>query len=198
VEIISAKHWTTDLTPEMFGKVTGLDHYPDYLQKDIDGDVLKVYSNGEINYTLKGVHCKVSVIWNFQAPEGTGDTHYSVMRGTQCQLVIKQGEEEGYLPMLYVELTDTSDPAAFETRLNETIDQNLAVQYPGLQLKKLEDHRWLVEIPDQYKVGHEAHFGQVTEKYLGYLSAGTLPEWEIPNMIVKYYTTTEGMKKAME
>ena len=55
-----------------------------------------------------------------------------------------------------------------------------------------------MEIPDSYKVGHEAHFGQVTEKYLNYLKSGNLPEWEIPNMIVKYYTTTEGMKKAME
>jgi hypothetical protein len=198
VEIVSAKRWTTDLTPEMFGNVTGLDTYPDYLQKDLDGDLLKVYSNGESNYKLKGVHCKVSVIWNYVAPEGTGDTHYSAMRGTQCQLVIKQGEEEGFKPMLYVELTDTSDPEAFESRLNKAFTQNLAVTYPGLQLKKLEDHRWLVEIPDQYKVGHEAHFGQVTEKYLGYLEEGTLPEWEIPNMIVKYYTTTEGMKKAME
>ena len=29
-----------------------------------------------------------------------------------------------------------------------------------------------------------------TEKYLGYLSAGKMPEWEVPNMIAKYYTTT--------
>ena len=57
---------------------------------------------------------------------------------------------------------------------------------------------WGVDIPDSYKVGHEAHFGQVTEKYLDYLSKGTLPEWEIPNMIVKYYTTTEGLKQAFD
>ncbi len=61
-----------------------------------------------------------------------------------------------------------------------------------------DKHTWLLEIPEQYKVGHEAHFGQVTEKFLDYLSSGTLPLWEIPNMIVKYYTTTEGMKKAMD
>ncbi len=78
------------------------------------------------------------------------------------------------------------------------MDQHLTLKYPGVQLKKLEDTRWLVEIPDSYKVGHEAHFGQVTEKFLGYLRSGDLPEWEIPNMIVKYYTTTEAMKKAKE
>jgi hypothetical protein len=28
------------------------------------------------------------------------------------------------------------------------------------------------------------------EAYLGYLEAGALPEWEVPNMIAKYRTTT--------
>ena len=198
VEIISGRRWTTDLSPDMFEKVTGLDTYPDYLLKDTDGELLKVYSNGEINYKLKGIHAKVSVIWNYQAPEGTGDTHFSIMRGTLCNLVIKQGQEEGYKPILYIEPNDISDPGTFESKLEEAVHQNLSAKYPGIQLKKLDDSRWLLDIPDSYKVGHEAHFGQVTEHFIEYLRSGELPEWEIPNMIVKYYTTTEGMKKAME
>lgn len=196
VEIVSARHWTTDLTPEMFKKVTGLDSYPEYLLKYTDGDLLKVYSNGEINYKLRGVHAKASVIWNFEAPEGTGDTHFSIMRGTKCNLVIRQGEAEGYKPMLYIETDPEGDTDAFETSLTEAI-ASVASRYPGIQLKKLDDSRWMLEIPESYKVGHEAHFGQVTEKYLEYLESGNLPEWEIPNMIVKYYITTEGMKKAL-
>jgi hypothetical protein len=43
-------------------------------------------------------------------------------------------------------------------------------------------------------VGHEAHFAQVTENYLKYLAAGQLPEWEVPNMVAKYYTTTEAYR----
>src|SRR5680860_320587 len=66
------------------------------------------------------------------------------------------------------------------------------------KMVKQDNKLWTVEIPDKYKVGHEAHFGQVTEKYLQYLIDGKLPKWEVPNMIVKYYTTTEGLKKAME
>lgn len=197
VQILSAGRWTTDLTPEMFMKVTGLSAYPDYLMKDVDGDILKVYSNGEIDYTLKGIHCKVSVTWNFQAPEGTGDTHYSVMRGSLSSLVIRQGAEEGYKPMLYIEPNGDADLAGFETDLESAVSE-LTGTYPGLELKKLGEGKWQLRIPDSYKVGHEAHFGQVTEKYLGFLASGELPAWEIPNMIVKYYTTTEGMKKAME
>ena len=55
---------------------------------------------------------------------------------------------------------------------------------------------WHVVIPPSYRVGHEAHFGQVTENYLRYLSEGKLPEWEVPNMIAKYYTTTLAWKMA--
>ena len=197
VEILSAKRWTTDLTPAMFEKVTGQKTFPDYLQKDVEGDVLKVYSNGEINYTLKGVHAKVSVIWNFQAPEGSADTHFSLMRGSKCKLVIRQGEAEGYKPMLYIEPNEGTDLATFEASLKQAIDQVIASKYPGIEAKKAEEGSWVLDIPQKYKVGHEAHFGQVTEKYLGWIGQGMLPEWEIPNMIIKYYTTTEGMKKAM-
>ena len=197
VQIISSKRWTTGLTTEMFQKVTGLDSYPSFLKKDVDGSILRVYSNGEINYTLKGVHARVSVIWNFQAPEGTGDTHNSTMRGSKCELMIRQGEAEGYKPTLYIMPTYIDSPDEFRKAL-KLGTQQLAVKYPGLAIEEIDELMWRVEIPDSYKVGHEAHFGQVTEKYLDYLSKGKLPEWEIPNMIVKYYTTTEGLKQAFD
>ena len=194
VEIVSARRWTTDLSPEMFNKVTQLADYPEYLKKDVADGVLKVYSNGEINYKLKGIYAKASVIWNFQAPEGAGDTHYSIMRGTLSNLVIKQGAEQGYKPTLYIESTG----GEIAETLEKAVGQDLQKLYPGISLEKIDDKLWTVNIPDKYKIGHEAHFGQVTEKYLQYLIDGKLPEWEVPNMIVKYYTTTEGLKAAMK
>ena len=87
----------------MFERITQLKEYPAYLSKDIIKDsVLNVFSNGEINYTLKGTHAKTSVIWNYEAPEGAKDTHYSIMRGTKANLIIKQGAEEEYKATLYV------------------------------------------------------------------------------------------------
>jgi hypothetical protein len=47
-------------------------------------------------------------------------------------------------------------------------------------------------------VSHEEHFGQVTTKFLEYLKAGKLPEWEVPGMITKYFTTTSALKLARE
>ena len=197
VDIVSAKRWTTDLTPEMFEKVTMLKEYPDYLMKDIKDGILKVYSNGEINYKLKGIHAKASVIWNFQAPEGAADTHYSIMRGTKCNLTIQQGEKEGYKPKLYVETEMTNGIEEFVGSLYNAVD-GLTSKYPGISVEKLGDKTWTLVIPDHYNNGHEAHFTQVTEKYLQYLKDGKLPEWEVPNMIVKYFTTTEGLKAAMK
>ena len=197
VEIVSAKRWSTDLTPEMFENVTKLKEYPDYLLKDVENGVLKVYSNGEINYKLKGIHAKASVIWNYQAPEGAADTHYSIMRGTKCNLTIEQGEKEGYKPKLYIEFNMLEGIEEFTGSLYNAVD-GLATKYPGISVEKLGDKTWTLVIPDHYNNGHEAHFTQVTEKFLQYLKDGKFPEWEVPNMIVKYYTTTEGLKAALK
>ena len=82
----------------------------------------------------------------------------------------------------------------FENSLNTLVNSKLALEYPGLKIQKITDSSWALEIPQKYKIGHEAHFSQVTEKYLRFLKEGSMPEWEIPNMIVKYYTTSEAYK----
>ena len=195
IEIVTARRWTTDLTPDQFQRVTGLNAYPDYLLKDVDEEgILKVYSNGEILYKIKDVYAKVSVIWKYQAPEGTGDTHYSVMRGSKCDLIIRQGEAEGYTPVLY--LTAKMDTAEFGNIISKVIDKDLQKQFPGISVKMISDNEWKVDIPDEYKVGHEAHFSQVTEKFLDYLENKNMPGWEVPNMLAKYYTTTSALKLA--
>jgi hypothetical protein len=152
-----------------------------------------VFSNGEIQYQIKGVNAKVSVRWAYQAPEGTGDTHYSILRGTQARLVIRQGAEQQYKPTLYVESVHPQD-ASYE---NKVITQFKKIEsnYPGVALKKIKTG-WEVIIPDRYKEGHEAHFAMVTGKFLDFLDKGRLPEWEVPNMIAKYYTTTMALEVA--
>jgi len=193
IKINDARRWTTDMTLSQFKTITKTNGFPDYLKKDVVNDtLLKVFSNGEINYQLKGVHAKASVIWAYQAPEGGGDTHYSIMRGTKANLIIRQGAEQNYKPTLYIE--PISNDKTYETGLNQAL---AAVQkkYPGVSLKK-NDKGWEVEIPEKYKEGHEAHFGRVTEKYLEFLKQGKLPTWEVPNMIAKYYTTTQALKLA--
>ena len=194
IEIIDARHWTTDLSKTMFEKVTGASIFPDFLEKDLEGELLKINCNGSITYKIKGKVAKTSVIWNFEAPEGTGDTHYSIMRGTKCNLIIKQGAEENYKPKLYIELNTKQDAKLFEKYLKRAISSNFNQKYSGIKLVKLDDSSWTIDIPQDYKIGHEQHFEQVTKNFLKYFKHDNMPTWEIPNMIVKYYTTSEAFK----
>lgn len=193
VEMQTAKLWSTDLDLDQFKLVTGKTEFSEFLQKNVKNNKLSVNSNGEMNYTLKGVHSKVSVIWNFQAPEGTADTHYSMMRGTKANLIIQQGASENYVATLYVVLLDSQDDA-----LASLVKTKLQDRFPGLDLEKISTGKYKVLIPEKYHNGHESHFAQVTEKYLEYYTNKNMPSWEVPNMIVKYFTTTAALAKAQE
>ncbi len=195
IQLLDANHWTTPMTLAEFQQVTGLNEYPGFLKKDVKDEVLQVYANGDITYKIKGITAKVSVIWNYSYPEGGGDTHYSVMKGSKSNLVIRQGEEQGYIPQLYIEAVKGIDLTVFEKELQSSL-LALTKEYPGISFNKTGEGIWLVQIPDNYRVGHEAHFGQVTENFLQYLKEGALPHWEIPNMITKYYITTQALEMA--
>ncbi|MGB4398107.1 MAG: putative oxidoreductase C-terminal domain-containing protein [Daejeonella sp.] len=196
IQIVSAKRWPTKLTAAQFEQVTQQKEYPSYLAADVKDGILNTYSNGEINYRLKGIHAKISVRWNFKAPEATGDTHFSIMRGTNSNVIIRQGKEQKYKPVLYIEPANQSAMGRVEMELQKDL-KTIQAKYPGVELKKLEKG-WEVIIPEKYKVGHEDHFAQVTKKYLQYIKDRKLPEWEVPNMIAKYYTTTQAREKALE
>ena len=191
INVNTAKRWTTGMKLSEFKAITKLDSFPFYLNKNIINDtVLQIYCNGEINYTIKGVHAKTSVIWNYKAPEGTGDTHYSIMRGTKANLIIRQGAAEKFQPALYIEPAD------------KTVDisgsfKKIQAKFPGVDLIK-STNGWQVIIPANYKEGHEAHFGRVMEKFLEYLKNKNMPAWETPNMLAKYYTTTKALELALK
>ena len=192
IRMLAARRWPTVLTPGDFAKVTGLNSYPPFLAPYVTDTLLSVYANGEMDYTLKGVHARVSVKWNFQAPEGTGDTHYSVLRGTLGNLVIRQGKEQHYLPVLSIVPLHTS--AAYERAVEQAI-KGLQDKYPGLALTKTAEG-WDLLIPANYSLDHEATFAAVTSKYLDFVKTGKMPEWEVPNMLAKYYTTVKALEMA--
>jgi len=193
VWIIGAKRWPTVLSKEDFREVTRMEQYPDYLNGAVKDGKLYDFANGEILYRLKGVFAKVTAIWDYKAPEGGGDTHYSMMRGTVSNLEIRQGGEEKFDPTLTISAAKGVDLTLFAANLEKAVK---SLPQSGLSLQRLGSTKWKVIIPEVLKIGHEAHFAQVTAKYLEYLKGGKLPEWEVPNMITKYYTTTAALKLA--
>jgi predicted dehydrogenase len=195
INMVAARRWPTIISREEFKGITGIDDFPDYLQKDINNGKLNVFANGEMIYQIKGTWAKVSVTWNYEALPGGGDTHYSLMHGTKCDLVIKQGAEEKFLPTLYVENVRGSSMNDFIVRLKNVLG---SLSYDSLQVESVDKSTLKINISAKYRVTHEEHFGQVMDKFLEYMKEGKLPEWEVSGMITKYYTTTSALQKAKE
>ena len=193
IRMISAKRWPTLISKDEFKEVTGIDEFPGYLKKEVKDGKLNVFANGEMIYQIKGIYAKVSVEWKYQAPQGEGDTHYSVMHGTKCDLIIRQGPEEKFQPVLYIANFKGIAKNEFISGLKEVIK---ALPYDSLQVETVNNTTLKIIVPDKYKVSHEEHFGQVMAKFLEYMKVTKLPEWEVPGMITKYYTTTSALKIA--
>ncbi len=123
-----------------------------------------------------------------------GDTHYSIMRGTKANLIIRQGKEENYKPVLYIEPIENNP--AYTASLTEAF-KKISSKFNGVELYK-SANGWSIKLPENLKEGHEAHFASVTGKFLQYLKNKDIPSWEVPNMIAKYYTTTKALEIALK
>lgn len=185
-KVLTAKRWSTPLTLQQFSNVTGAQQFPEFLRRDVRDNVLNVFANGEFTYRLRDVHARISVAWKFEAPPGGSDTHFSIMRGTKANLIIRQGEEQRFKPVLYIERVAAVDAGQHDAAVKAAM-ASLQSKYPGVGVER-EGDLWRVKVPAKYDVGHEAHFAQVTGNFLRYLRAGRLPEWEVPNMLTKYAT----------
>jgi predicted dehydrogenase len=194
VRVQRARRWATTLTQAQFEQVTTLSSWPGFLAPRASGGKLDVFANGRIDYAVRGVHARVSVRWDFEAPPGAGDTHHSTMRGTRANLVIRQGEREAFSPVLYLEPHATTARSTWEAGVTAAMP-HVAERYPGVELRA-SDRGFEVAVPAHYHVGHEAHFGQVADDFLRFAMAGALPSWEVPDMLAKYYTTTQAVAMA--
>lgn len=196
VQLHRASHWPTAMTLSQFNTITKSNDFPDYLKKDVKDTILKVFANGEINYKLRDVHVKVRALWDYKAKAG-GDSHFAIFRGTKADLVIKQGEDQDFKPTLYIlPSVGSENQSAYGQQVLEQMN-GIKARYPGVELKKI-NKGWEVLIPEEYKNGHEAHFAQVTTRFLSYLKNGNMPAWEVPNMLAKYYTTTQALSLAVK
>ena len=195
IRLLAAKRWPTRINLSEFKSLTRLDRFPDDLQPALVNDtVLNVFCNGAIQYTVRGVRARVEVDWNYRSGNAGGDSFYSQLQGTRSRLVIRQGEPERYVPTLYIE--PIHDDVNFTDALTTWL-RTIQKKYPGIAANKVAGY-WQLVIPDHYREGHEAHFARVTENYLEYVTNGTMPAWEVPNMLTKYYITTEALKLARE
>jgi len=193
-KVLSARRWTTPVTREQFTRVTGAATFPDSLHRGVQDGVLNVYANGAFTYLLRHVHARVSVAWDYEAPPGGGDTHFSTMRGTRAHLVIRQGREQQFKPVLYVERATSVSPTEHEGALEAAVT-SLQDRYPGVAARR-EGRHTALSVPGHYAIGHEAQFAAVTADYLRYFRDGALPDWEVPGMLTRYATIMQAFERS--
>ncbi len=195
ISILNARRWPTLLSLDDFRSVTGCEAFPPDVASHVCDGRLHYFCNTEVAYRLRGIHARLNVLWDYEAAPGAGDTHHAVARGTRSRVEVRQGPEQKFRPEVYVVPHRAGERAFVRTALEKAVAR-LHEAYPGLATTDQGDELRL-DIPPAYRVGHEAHFAEVTRQFLGFLRAPeTLPAWEKANMLAKYFVTTTGVEKS--
>ena len=191
IQVLDSRCWPLFLTQEQFKTVTG-ELFPAALAPNIQGGKLAYHCNNSILYRLRGIYVKLDILWDWQAPENSGDSYTAMFSGTRARIGIRQGPAERYQPELYVIPASAETRAGTFSALRRKIE-TLQSRWPGLGLIETTEEAQLA-IPQEFRVGHEAHFGQVARRFLNYLAGTeTMPAWEKPNMLAKYHVSTYGL-----
>jgi hypothetical protein len=139
-------------------------------------------------FTIRGVHISVSVNWEYEAQPGTRDSYFASYAGTVSTVELREGAAENYVPEVYL------IPKQTASKLIDTLKK----KYPhyGFEQSGGAIH---VVIPQAERTADSNSFALLADRFLGYVrNPATLPAWEKPNMITKYYITTAAVKLARE
>lgn len=174
IRITGGKRWPLALSREQFARVTG-----ETRERPLD-----YYCNNAVEYTLRGVPVSLEIVWDWEAQPPAGDVYEASFAGSKARVEIRQGAAQKHVPELYI---SGADRAAIESRVAA-----LQSRWPGVQAVAAGSE-WHIAIPEKYRVGHEAHFAQVTNRFVDYVNAPeSMPAWEDAFMMAKYYVSTKG------
>ncbi len=225
IQVQRGQRWPTVLSREQFGRVTGLNGFPSFLQLShprseksaaqlspiadpqhpmerslptsaaTHDDRLEYFANNRVEYTLRGLHVRLDIRWEFEAPPGAKDTELAIFRGSRSRIDVRQGAAERYQPELYVVPNRPEEKTAVLEALRRRVAA-LHKQYPGVTVEEWMDGAHVI-IPGRHRIGHEAHFELLTRRFLQYVRQPTLlPSWEKSALLAKYFVTTKGVELA--
>jgi hypothetical protein len=195
VDLIDARHWPTALSLEHWRRVTGTGEFAGFLSGCLNNGSLDYYCNNFVSYALRGVHIHMNVLWDFEGPPSS-DTYFSSFRGTNSRVEVRQGAPEDFRPEVYI----VPNTGALARDVSDALRRKIDARQPNLDGVTVESRgdEFRLNIPHRHRVGHEAHFAQVTRRFFDFLkNPQALPGWEKANMLAKYYVTTAGVELAM-
>jgi len=184
ISIGAVRRWPTTLDLAQFRQVTGETGWPRYLGDATVGGTLAYHCNVNLDYAVRGIHVGLDMVWKWLEPPDGGDTHTETWRGTRARIELRHGPAEGWRGQLYI-VPQADIGAALERRI-----ARLAETYKGLGLER-QGGEWKILIPDALRIGHDAHFRELTKNFLAHVeNPRLLPAWERPNLIAKYFVCT--------
>jgi predicted dehydrogenase len=182
VELLSARQWSTDVPLETFTRITGLREFPETLRSHVVSQMLHYLCNAEISYRLRGIPVRLESVWDLAIPEGGGDTHHAIVRGSKADLVVDQGPATRFKTELLVR--PAIGGPEYAGMLKAAI-ASLQGEFPGLGLE-LTDGAFHVMIPDTLRTTHEEHFAVVLEAFLDCVDRGSSTENLGTDLVAKY------------
>jgi predicted dehydrogenase len=193
IKVYGARRWPIVMTRAQFQQVTGQPEFPAALASHVQNGRFEYHCNNSGQDALRGIHVQVEIAWEWEAVPGTGDSYEASFQGTRARIDVRQGKAENHIPQVYIVPADAAARPAVLTAVRKKV-ASVQQRWPGLEAEEAGGEIRL-RIPDKLRVGHEAHFAQVARRFLEYIkSPGSMPAWEKPNMLAKYYVCTMGVK----
>src|SRR5690606_25141543 len=152
IQLKDAQRWTTDLSKEDFTRATNLAEYPSSLSSDITEDqVLRVFSNGKMDYSFKGIPVSIAVEWAVESLDGRGDQFHAKFLTKQFNIEVKADDNAKMAVFLIPNNTDEHFGEKLKKALTSISD------LPGLSYEQ-ENGQYKIVIPDALYLSHEEHF----------------------------------------
>ena len=197
LQLLDASCWPTPLSREQFVALTGLPTFPPELAGMTSGDRLLYAGNGSVAFAVRGVHVGMTVLWDYEAADGAGDTHDAVARGTRATVTIRHPRGRGSRPELTVAPTDPTDHRGVRAAVARLCERWQA-DYPGVVVTDRGADLY-IDVPAAVRTAHEDHFAAVVGEFVRYFQQPRrVPAWEAPNLLAKYHLTTAAVKLAVQ
>jgi predicted dehydrogenase len=182
VELLDARQWPTEVPREVFERITGLSDFPEALRPRVAAGVLSYLCNAQIDFRLRSIPVRIETRWDLAIPEGGGDTHYAMARGTKADVFVVHSAATAFIPEVFVH--PLSGGADYAQTLADAVHK-LRDQFPGLGVEPV-GAVFRIAIPGPLRTTHEEHFAAVLDEFLGYLDGTEPPSSLGPDLVTKY------------
>ena len=189
IKVLAADHSSVKISNAEFSAATSLPVIPLSLSPYVKDSVLSVSANGKILFTVKDVYTEVNVEWRPATPKGGNDIRTAYAEGDKSIVFIDQAFGRNK-PRLCIEKRNNISDKNFKEQLDKSFTF-LQKDFPGISWSQ-EGKFVQVNLPAELELKRDITF----KVFSDYLLNHSLPKWEVPNTIAKYFITTTALEMA--